>query len=161
MIVISDSSPLIALAAIGRLNVLRVLFDQVVIPETVFDEVSKAGEGRTGAEEITEADWIKVLPVSNHSLLRVLQARLDPGEASAIALAIEQDANLVLLDERRGRREAIDLGLRVTGVVGVVVRAKQAGLTVSVQTVLDDLRTRGGFWMSDSLYNYALRLAGE
>jgi len=141
-----------------QLDVLRVLFDQVVIPEAVFDEVTTAGQGRAGTSVVAEASWIKVHPVSNHALVRLLQTRLDPGEASAIALGIEQNAALVLLDERRGRREATDLGLRVTGVVGVIVRAKQAGLIGSAQTIVDELRMRGGFWMSDSFYNHALSM---
>ncbi len=91
----------------------------------------------------------------------MLRLELGEGEAEAIALALESQADLVLLDERRGRQRAVRLGLRVTGVLGVLVEAKCQHLLAAVRPVLDALRHDAGFWISDDLYRRVLDLAGE
>ena len=126
MIVVSDSSPLIALADVGQLRLLHELFSTVLIPEAVYQEIVVQGAGRTGAEAVQAAAWIEQRSVANTGLADVLKLELDEGEAEAIALALESGADLVLLDERRGRQRAARLGLRVTGVLGVLLEAKQA-----------------------------------
>jgi uncharacterized protein len=85
---------------------------------------------------------------------------LDPGEAQAIALGLELNANRLIIDERRGRNQAIGLGLQVIGILGIVLAAKQQNLIPSVKPILDDLIVNG-FWMRDDLSNEVLQLAGE
>ncbi len=106
MIVVSDSSPLIALADVGQLRLLRDLFSTVLIPEAVYQEIVVQGAGSTGAEAVQSAAWIEQRGVANTGLADVLKLELDEGEAEAIALALESGADLVLLDERRGRQRA-------------------------------------------------------
>lgn len=161
MIVVSDSSPLIALADVGQLRLLRDLFSTVLIPEAVYQEIVVQGAGRAGAEAVQAAAWIEQRGVVNTGLADVLKLELDEGEAEAITLAFESGADLVLLDERRGRQRAVRLGLRVTGVLGVLVEAKHQGLLAAVRPVLDALRRDAGFWISDDLYRRILDLAGE
>ena len=161
MIVVSDSSPLIALADVGQLRLLHELFSTVLIPEAVYQEIVVQGAGRTGAEAVQAAAWIEQRSVANTGLADVLKLELDEGEAEAIALALESGADLVLLDERRGRQRAARLGLRVTGVLGVLVEAKHQHLLAAVRPVLDALRDEAGFWISDDLYRRVLDLAGE
>ncbi len=99
--------------------------------------------------------------MQNQALVTALQRDLDRGEAEGIALALELGADLVLLDEREGRRAAQRLGLRVLGVVGVLLEAKAQGELERVRPALDGLRQVAGFYLSDALYADVLALAGE
>jgi len=98
--VVSDSSPLIHLARIGRLELLQELFQEIVIPPAVYREVVVEGRGKHGAELVRSATWIKVERLREQALKQSLTLILDEGEAEAIALAVEKHAELVLLDER-------------------------------------------------------------
>jgi len=99
--------------------------------------------------------------VQDKRVVAVLQRDLDRGEAETIALALEMGANLVLMDEREGRHMAQRLGLEVIGVVGILLAAKAEGLITAVQPLLDDLRYKAGFYLSDSLYTRVLKIAQE
>ena len=91
MIVVSDSSPLISLARIGELEILRCLYGEILIPQAVWDEIVVEGEGRPGADEVRGSGWIRCEPVSNLHLARILRRELGAGEAEAIALAVERN----------------------------------------------------------------------
>lgn len=161
MIVVSDSSPLIALSAMGYLELARQLYDSVLIPQAVFDEITADAAARTGAREIAAASWIEVRTVSNRSVLAELADELDAGESEAIALALEVHAELLLVDERKARRVALHYGLEVTGVGGLLIEAKRKGLIPLVKPLLDDLEARIAFRMKPSFYDAVLRAAGE
>jgi predicted nucleic acid-binding protein len=161
MIVVSNTSPIINLAVIGQLNLLRELYDKVIIPQAVYDEIVIEGAGQAGAEEIDELDWIEVKKVTNRPMITSLEADLDVGEAEAIVLAVELNADLLLIDERKGRILANHLGINYIGLLGILVRAKHEGLISTVGSVMDSLMTKAGFWISDDLYNHILRVAGE
>jgi uncharacterized protein len=94
-------------------------------------------------------------------LVASLRLELDPGEAEAIACALEGSATLLLIDERRGRRVAQQLGISVIGLVGVLLLAKRRGLVAQIRPLLDGLRQRAGFWMSEALYARVLQEAEE
>lgn len=160
MIVVSDSSPLIALASIGHLDLLRALYGRVLIPEAVRDEVS-GDIDRRGAREILLADWIEVRPASDTIDLYLARTLVDAGEAEAIGLAIELNAELLIVDERRARDLATTMGLRITGVVGVLLEAKKRALVPAIKPVLDALSATGGFHLSRAFQAAALRAAGE
>lgn len=115
MKVVSDASPLIALSAIGRLSLLQHLFPEIVIPAAVHREIQ--AEDRPGASEVLQAAWIETQSVESGHLLSVLTEEPDPGEAEAIALALETEADVLLIDERRGRQVARRLGCRVLGLL--------------------------------------------
>lgn len=161
MIVVCNTSPIIALACAGQLDLLRAVYAQIIVPDAVFEEITVAGAGEPGASEIAAASWIKRQSARNAPLVTALRLDLDAGEAEAIALAIENNADLILLDERIGRRAAQRLGLTVVGTLGVLIAAKDRGLLAAVRPVLDALCVDAGFWIADELYNAVVKAANE
>jgi len=163
-LIISDSSTLIHLAGIGRLALLREFYREITIPLAVWREVVVEGRGRAGVIKVSEAyqtGWIEKATVSDMPLLRLLKRDLDDGEAEVIALAIERQADLVLLDESDGRRIADLYQLRKTGIVGLLMRAKREGRVQSLRLELQRLRHEGRFWIEEKLLQQALRAVGE
>ena len=160
MTVVSDASPLISLAAVGHLDLLRQLYGTVLIPAAVHHEVLRPGEMRPGEDDLRSADWIVLSPVENPVLVEALRLELGAGEAEAIALAVQKQADLLLMDERRGRAIAARLGINIVGVLGLVVEAKHQRLISLVAPVVQRLR-EAGFHIDSGLYRRVLRAAGE
>ncbi len=140
---------------------MRQLYDRVVIPGHVYDEIVAAGKGQPGAKQIVEADWIETRQVMVSSLVDALIYELDRGEAEAIVLAHEIKADLILIDEHKGRRVASRFGLRFIGLLGVLVEAMKRGLVSRVKPLLDDLIKTSGFWVDRKLYEYVLKTVSE
>lgn len=161
MIVVSDASPLIALGAVQQLDLLRTLYGEILVPSAVYAEVADVRPMAPGADQIRNSPWIHVREVEDRDLIQALSLEIDVGEAEAIALAIEANADLLLMDERRGRLAATRLGCRVVGVLGVVVEAKAAGLIPAVRPILDALTQEAGFRISAALRERVLAAAGE
>ncbi|MFQ5873489.1 MAG: DUF3368 domain-containing protein [Dehalococcoidia bacterium] len=162
--ILSDSSTLIHLAAIGRLTLLKEFYGKISIPPAVWREVVEEGKGRAGAVEVREAHqagWLEIVSPGNASLVRLLRRDLDAGEAEVIALAVEQQSDLVVLDEAEARQIASLYSLRKTGVIGILMRAKREGKVPSLQAELDRLRDQAGFWIATELYHRALQAVGE
>jgi predicted nucleic acid-binding protein len=160
VIIVSDTSPLVGLAAIEQLQLLHKLYGRVVIPQAVYNEVVAGGD-EPGAIEIQTVEWIEVRSVANRVAVTLLELELDLGESEAIALATELNADLLLLDERKGRAVAARLGLLFVGVLGVLVEAKQSGLIPALKPLLDDLVVNAGFRVRTNLYARVLREVGE
>jgi len=151
--VVSNSSPLIHLSKIGLLDILDELFDEIIIPDAVFDECVVEGGDRKDAKSIEKAAWIKTISVKEENL-HLKQAFLkdvDEGESEAIVLAIQESVDFVLLDEYDARELARNHDLNVTGVIGVLLRAKKSGKLENAKNHLENLR-ESGFWISDDLY---------
>lgn len=160
MIAVVNSSPIILLAKIGRLDLLRHLFDDVIIPRAVHDEITVVGD-RPGAAELGAAPWIAVREAADQHGVEALLAELGRGEAEVIVLAQEvgQPATL-LIDDAAGRRRALQRGLTVLGSAGVLALAKERNLMPLVRPALDDLRT-AGLYLSDAVYSRLLAGVGE
>jgi uncharacterized protein len=161
---ISDSSTLIHIAALGRLILLQEYYTEVLIPPAVWKEVVEEGRGRPGAREVEEAarvGWLKVIAATDEPLVRLLKRELQDGEAETLALAVERQEEVVLLDESDARRLAAVYGLRKTGVVGILIRARLDGKLASLRQELDRLRQDAGFWITEDLYRQALEAVGE
>lgn len=154
---VSDSTPLIAFARIGRLQLLREIVDRLEVPEAVWEELVGARE-RSGAVEILRADWIVVRAVLN--VPPTLLVTLDRGESEVIALAEQLRAEEVLLDERAARALALSRGLRVTGTIGLLVRAKERRLIPEVRPVAEEMRRRG-IRYGERFLAEVFRLVGE
>lgn len=161
MIIVSNTSPLTNLAAIGQFHLLHDLYAAMHIAEGVWAELNAGGYRWPGRDAVAAATWIHRHRVSNPPLLTLLQRDLDRGEAETIALALDLQADLVLLDEREGRHIAQRLGLSVTGVIGVLLEAKAQGQIARLQPQLEALRHEAGFYLSDSVFQRALVLAEE
>ncbi len=161
MIVVSNASPLIALAAAGHLDLLRQLYGRILIPRQVYHEAVEKKPDAAGAAVIGAAGWIDVRDIQDRALANTLEARLDTGEAEAIVLALEQSADLLLIDEPAGRTEARQRGQSITGPLGLVLAAKRRGSIAAVRPILDDLDVAAGFRMRPDLREQVLRTAGE
>lgn len=156
MIVVSDTSPVLALAAIEQLELLRFLFEEVVIPEAVNRELT-----HKNPDFLPLPSWLRSQRASDQTLVTSLLAEIDLAEAEAKALAIELHADLLLIDERIGRKVAQQRGLAYTGLIGVLLEAKRRGYLPAVRPLLDDLFTKAGFRISMRLRKHTLTLAGE
>jgi predicted nucleic acid-binding protein len=164
MLVVSNTSPIVNLAAIGQLDVLRQLFSMIIIPERVYEEIVIEGAEQPGAVEVQTEIWFETRTVTNTALVANLLQRypkLQLGEVEAIVLTYEINADRLLLDEGRGRALAEDLGLPITGVLGVLLNAKRRGLIALVKPIVDDLINIAGFWIDKRLYAEVLKQAGE
>ena len=161
MIIVSDTSPISNLLRIGQLPLLQVLYGSVVIPESVYEEIRALESFGIDTSWLSNTEWITIQPVGNRAFADSLKSELDPGEAEAIALAIELKSDRLLIDERLGRQVAQRFSLKVTGLLGVLVAAKQDGLIADLKPVLDDLITQAKFRVRPDLYRQILQDVDE
>ena len=156
MIVVSDTSPIVNFACIRRLDLLRSLYDRVLIPPSVRRELTGANQDARGLIELALNSWMSVEAPKDQQLVLQLCSKLDAGEAEAIVLALEQQAGLLLIDEKLGREAAKSFGLHITGLLGVLVEARKAHLIDRVKPVLDQLMSEARFWIAPDLYREVL-----
>jgi predicted nucleic acid-binding protein len=154
VLVVADSSPLFR--ASGPFHLLPALFDEVVVPRTVWDEAVERRPSAPGISALHQASWLRV--VDDPSL--ELDLGLDPGETAAIVLAESLRADLLLIDERAGRKVAQARGLTVRGTLGVLVQARQSEVLPALKPVLDALVAEG-FRIAPALIREALAHVGE
>lgn len=147
--IISDSSCLVLLQNIGALDLLHRVYGSILTTPTVAAEV-----------RFSLPDWIEIRqPVSADEVARLAKL-VDPGEASAIALAIETDGSTIILDDLKARKLAVKLGLDLTGTVGVILKAKNDGIISEIRPFILSIR-KTNFRLSKQLEQEALKLAGE
>ena len=158
--IVSNATPLIAFARINRLDILNHVIGTLVIPEAVSQEIVDHTADKPGVIHLTTIDWITVYSVASFQQVQLLLPTLDQGEAEVIALALEQQAHLVLMDELTGRKVARSLGLSVTGSVGILMQAKQQGLIKAIKPYLEAMRQQGVHY-SQRFINQILLTAGE
>lgn len=162
--VVSDASVLISLAAIRQFGLLSVLYREIIVPDAVWREITGPSPKAPGAPETAAAraaGWLGVAFATNRPLVTQLEATLDPGEAEAIALAIERAPCLLLLDESDGRRAARAMGVQLTGTLGVLLRAKASGQVVALKPLLIELVERHNFRLHQDLFRQVLLQTGE
>ncbi len=157
-LVVSNSSVIIALARICRLDLLERLFGKILVPKIIWNEI--AVEGRLGSEKIMKASFIRVEKVRNTRLTALLEEFVDTGESEAIVLALERNADLLLVDDRDARNLAKKLGLQVMGTLGVIALAKYKGLISKAKPIIDKL-VESGFWISKKLLEEFLKELSE
>lgn len=125
MIVVSDTTPLISLLKIEHLDLLEKLFGQVLIPRAVFDELTADKRFELEADQIKRKQFIKVKVVKNPKSASILKRAtgLDQGESEAIILTDEQNADVLLMDEAKGRAVSFQMGFKVMGTIGILMAA--------------------------------------
>lgn len=164
MIVVSDTSPITNLAGIGQLDLLRQLYSNLIIPTAVYNEMVGVDKVVPGAVEVQTLPWIQTQAVADSEEVTAIQQsqeNIDLGEAEAIVLTLELKADLLLMDERRGRAVATSYGLNVTRLLGILLQAKRNGLISDVKPVMDQLIEQVDFRVSSQLYAAILQSAGE
>jgi predicted nucleic acid-binding protein len=161
MKVVSNTTPLIGLASIGRFNLLHEFFGEIFIAQAVFDEAVTQGHEKGGAKyDISSAKWIQVLEVKDRLAIEILLEEMDLGESETIVLAREINADWVLMDEKRGRRMLDQLKIPKIGTVGILLKAKQSGFLKSLRPELEKLQSLG-FTLNQIVVDKVLRDAGE
>jgi uncharacterized protein len=158
LVVISDTSPITNLIAIGRLGLLNKLFVDIVVPIGVYNELIEIPRNET---TLKDCNWIHVRETRNLITVAEFLNDLDQGEAEAISIAIELKADLVLIDEKLGRRIAEENGLKITGLLGVLQRAKLKAFIDEVKPILDQLIEDTGFRVHPKLYKEVLISVNE
>ncbi|SHJ96948.1 Predicted nucleic acid-binding protein, contains PIN domain [Tangfeifania diversioriginum] len=148
-IIVSDTSCLILLDKLGRIGLLKSLYGKITVTKTVADEFGKV-----------LPDFVEIENPKNKNYQKILQSFLDPGEASAMALALEKEECLLIIDEFKGRREARQLGLNYTGTLGIFIVAKEKGLINSVTEIIKEIG-KTDFRIGEKLINEVKRKSGE
>ena len=153
MIVVSDTSVVTALLQLGQIEILRSLYGEVILPKAVQHELLRSHNSLPS--------FLVVQSAADREMVRSLEEILDRGESEAIAISLELSADALLMDELKGREEARARGLRVVGLLGVLVQARRAGLVPLLSPLLQQLRHEVGFYISDQLEADVLKVVGE
>jgi predicted nucleic acid-binding protein len=158
MTVVSDTSPVTNLMQIDQLNLLQKLFGVVILPEAVYEELCAIPVQKS---IIDQQNWLFVQKPADEKLVAELKKELDKGEAEAIALAVELKAEALIIDELKGRNKAEQVGLKIIGLLGILLEAKKRGLISVVKPLMDELVSKAGFKLHPALYQQVLKICGE
>lgn len=160
---VSDTSPISALANIGRLDLLKQQFGDVSIPEGVHGELERIEDpaAKKSIDEATRDGWLRIVRCKDKGLAATLSLTLDVGEAEAIALSLECSPSRLIIDELEGRRVARNLNVPVVGTLGILLKARREGVIANLGEEVMSLRSKAGFFISPLLEREFLREAGE
>ena len=156
--IVSNTTPIISLLKLDRIEILRDLYSEIYIPKAVYHEI-EAGKSKGFYKDLSKIDWISVVEIQDKQAVKYF-LDLDAGEAEAIVLATELNADLIILDEKLGRFHAKHADLKVTGTIGVLIKAKSEGLIEKLKPLLDEL-TKKDIWISDKLKKEILQIVHE
>lgn len=159
LVIVADSGPLISLALIGHLDLLRQLYQQVLVPPAVWHEVTVKGRGMPGAEAVSQLTWLEIRK-PEPQVLQPLSILVDPGEAEAIALAQTITDSIVLLDDSQARRVAERFNIPRIGTLGILRRAKKRGLITAIRPHVEFLKANN-IYMADNLVEAIFKDVGE
>ena len=159
--VIVNSTPLIALGRINRLDLLREVFGCIAIPQAVYDEIMKKTD-RASELLASAPGWIKVIQIRNEESKLRFPFALHDGEIEVMILSVELGKKQIVIDDHAARKHAAHLlgRDRVMGTLGVLIIAKRMGIIDEVATIIRELR-QVGIRYSDSALQTALDMAGE
>lgn len=157
--VVSNTSPLLYLYQVGQIELLPKLYGSVMIPPAVQDELGRGKEIGAAVPDVETFPWIEIRPLPDATLLPTI-TDLGPGEAEAIALALFHPGSLLILDDDLGRRIARLNRITFTGTLGVLIKAKQAGLLPKVAPILAALQ-QTSMWLGRDLIQLVLSETGE
>ncbi len=156
--VVSNTTPILSFMKLNRLYILKEIYKEIIIPEAVYLELEK---GRSKYYiNISDESWIKIVKVKNKSLIKQLEKDLDKGESESITLSIEISTDLLLIDEKLGRKIAEEKGIKISGTIGVLLKAKKRGIVKEVKPFIYELIEKGNYY-KDSFIKLVLEYAGE
>jgi len=158
MVVISDTSVISNLIQLGLIDLLRDLFNEVIIPPSVKKELAAIPNH---LKLLNSKTWIRTESIINTKLLDELLTHLDSGEAESIVLSIEMKASILLIDEKKGRRIATEYGINISGLIGVLIKAKEQLLIDELKPILNKLVYEIGFRIHPKLYTEVLQIVKE
>ena len=161
MLVVADTSVLLNLCRVGCEHLLPALFREVQIPPAVHGEFVQLSQNHPRFRGLALPEWVKISAAVAVPREVADCPDLDAGETEALALALQIQADAVLLDEAAARLAAVQLQLPFIGIAGILLRAKAHGLIAAVRPVLDRLRAEAAFWLAPAFQAEVLRLAGE
>lgn len=157
--VIVNSTPLIVLCGIGCFDILRSLYQEIIIPNAVYQEVT-AKEDSACMQIKTAGSWIRIKHIQDHTEKKMYKAKLHEGEVEVMILAQELNADLVIIDDNAAKKTAKYLGLTVTGTLGVLLKAKKHKIIENIYPLLTEMK-KNGFYIDSVLENMVLKQAGE
>jgi predicted nucleic acid-binding protein len=158
MLVVSDTSPITNLIQIDLLHLLQEVYGEIIIPQTVYDELCEIDFQK---QLLAQQTWIRVMTAQDRELVSLLESDLDKGESESIALAVELNAQFLIIDESKGRQKAESLGIKIIGLLGTLLKAKHLGLLTTVKPIIEKLNDEVGFHINPKLKAYILDLAQE
>lgn len=158
MIIVANTTPIISLASIGRLDLLEKVFGKIIIAQAVYDEIK--AKRNYAYYEIDKADFIEIRQIQGNLYKDFLLKELDSGEAETIILAKELNADFVIIDENLGYKIANSSGLSVVRTLAILLKAKEKGFVTELKPLLDDMILKGR-WYSNNVYRTFLTKAGE
>ena len=155
MILIADSSALVALSIVNKLDILEKLFGEVYVPRAVYDEVRK--ENKAESHKLASYCKDRVLDIQSNANFNITLGR---GESEAIVLYTEQNADFLLCDDKKAKKFAQSFGLKVIGSLGILLKAKEAELISEIAPLVEILR-ESRIFIDDKTYALVLKMAGE
>ena len=156
--VISNTTPIITLLSISKLELLRNIYGKIIIPQGVYQEIEE-GKNKKFYTDLSLIDWIEIKSIADKEPLKYI-SDLDKGEAEVIVLANEINADLVIIDEKAGREYAEHFGIKLTGTIGVLLKAKELGIINKIEPLLTKMK-ENGIWISQKFINKVLEIANE
>ena len=157
--IIVNSTPIIVLSNINQLELLQKLYNDIYIPQAVYDEVTEKDD--SACNQVKNCNWIHVCKIKNESEKRMYQAKLHDGEVEVMILAKENpNDTTVIIDDNAAKQTAKFLGLKVTGTLGIMLKAKRQNIISSVTTIMDQL-IQNGFYITPEIYDLVKNEAGE
>lgn len=157
-IVVSNTTPILNLLKIGKLSLLKTIFGKVYVPKSVYEEI-QAGKNKEYYIDLTEIEYIEILQTKNIDFLEYL-IDLDLGEAETIVIAKEIQADLALIDEKLARNYASIFNLKVSGTLGILIKASEIGLINNLQELLYELKEKGTY-LSEALIDKIVTLSDK
>ena len=159
-IVIVNSTPIIALASIDKISLLKELYGKIYIPEAVLDEITIKPGSKAQLSIKSSDDWITIKTIRNTEAKKFFKVQLHDGEVEVMILGGELRADTLIIDDYIAREYAKYLGFKVTGTLGVILKSKEKGIIDCVKLLVDEL-IANGIYIEDKLYENILRIAGE
>lgn len=158
--VISNSTPLIALKKIEKLELLYKIYGEIIIPYGVYEEFILESSVKEPHDFIKESGFIKIMKIRNEEAKRLFSTSLHKGEVEIMILAVEVKANLCIIDDLLARRYAKYNNLNITGTIGVLLKAKELCIITKIRPIMDEL-IDSGVYIDSKLYNKVVEISGE